>query len=498
MKTRFFRFCDRYLTIRTIGAASLFVAILCSAAWFRVYTFWLPHWQGDQSQYVALAKKIESENYIDFNLSRLKIQRLVFKDYPDWRFMYPVILLNDDPGDFYAAYDRFGLQFNKMSLYHKSPLFPAVLSMSHRLFLGYNKPLGVIATKTYYKFQGIIFNPVFFNMQFWAAIVPFVCSLLTIVLTFFFARHLFGLRTAFMSMALLSLHPVSIINAYKVLSDDLATVCGLTAMYLFYLAAQRGRNFLVFTAGMIAGYAVLAKQSLLLVVPAVWAFQFFSEEALELKSPRTWARSLMNKNGILFFLGMLLISYNWFELVYKVYGNPFYQPEIKQTFITDRSGWFKTVLQTRPHSLWLFIFNVPLLCFPFIFGHLTIVDFAKKLVAGPRCGDSHRRPLLFLWFWIISFLVFFIFRVESREERYLLPAYPAMAILSGYGLERFRRWLATRTGFAAAGTVILVLFLLAALWSVPISFITAFNQRFLVLDPWASFKECWQFILKGP
>ena len=471
-----------------------FILILLFSFFVRSFSFFLQHWQGDQSQYVALAMKLKEQGLRGYNLTQMEIRRMIFTQYPDWQFMYPVLLKEGVEGDFFKAYERFGLEFNNMPLYYKSPLFPATLALSHRLFAPPNQPFVVVKTNMN-ETHKVYYDLFFVKTQFWAVIVPLLSNLLVIVLTFFFARKLFDSRTALLAMLLMSLHPIGIVTSYKVLADDFVSFFVIAALFLFYLANEKKSLSWALTAGVTAGFAFLAKQSAVLILPTAGLFLLLTGEK-KWFDPRAWRAVLTNRTFLFFVFGSVFISAHWFVKIYQTYGNPFYQPSPFQMSEEDKTGWFG-ILSLRPHVLMLFVLNIPYLCPPFIFGHLTFKDFVRSvwkrtLKALPPAGEE--RSVLFLWAWVLPFLLFFVFRIESKEERYLLPVYPALAVLSAVGLLKFSRWLSARFNRATVNWSVAVLLLLTTAWSVPIAMETVFHERFLILQPAKDFLSFYRII----
>ncbi len=447
----------------------------------RFFTFFLQHWQGDQSQYVALAMKYSSLGLEGLNLYQVEIRNETYAKYPGWQFIYPVLLRESVDGDFVRAYKKFGLEFNNLPLYHKSPLFPVALAVSHNLFSGPGQPFVVLNTDADHEPSRISMNIHFFKAQFWAVIVPLASSLLMILLTFFFGRFLFGSRAALYAMLLMAIHPIDIVNSCKILSDDFVSFFVIASLFLFLFSYRKKSLFYTFLSGLIGGFAVLAKQSALLIFPAVALYLLFTGDH-KWYLPRAWLAFFRNKYIWCYFLAAILISGHWFLRVYGVYGNPVYQPDANRILKEDLSGWFG-LLSHRPHALILFLYNLPMLCPAFVFGHLTFQYFLRELLAnGP--DNKVRHALLFLWFWILPFVVFFAFRIESREERYLIPIYPALAMLSGYGVSAFQERISKYFSKPILGWIFVIALLVPTVaWSVPIGCETVFKQRFLILEP---------------
>ncbi len=467
-----------------LSERKIFVAagmILIFAFAIRFLTFFLPHWQGDQSQYVALAMKYDTLGLDGLNLDQIQINQVPFLGSQDWQFVYPVLSKNKGDSDLYRAYEKFGLEFYKLPLFYKSPLFPVVLAVSHRWFAPQGQPFVVTKTLSGDKPRKLYINWFLFKTQFWAVIVTLASSLLTILFVFFFARELFGPRIALYAMFLAAIHPVPLLNSYKILSDDFASFFVITSLFIFYIAHQKKNLFFVFISGAIAGLGILAKQSTILILPSIVLYLFFCDGE-KWHRPAAWVNFFKRGYFLWFFLGAFFISAHWFYLVYQVYGNPFFEPDIQNIVNVELSGWHR-LLSNRPTGFVLFLMNVPLFCPPYLFGHLSFQNFCKQLLSsvGP---ESQRRAVLFLWFWVLPMLLFFVFRIESREERYLLPAYPALAILSAYGLSAFQDRFSKHYGKPLFFGSLTVLFLAgAAAWSVPIALESALRQNFLVQHP---------------
>ena len=472
---------QRTLTYNRIQITLCVLLIFLSALAVRFNTLFLQHWQGDQSQYVTLAMKYESLGLEGYNLERAAIRQVGYAGYPEWQFIFPMLLEEGERGDFYKAYEKFGLEFNIMPLYYKSPLFPAALALSHQLFAKPNQPFVVAKTHKHEKPTEIRYGKVFLESQFWAAVVPLASNLLVILLTFFFARRLFDTRIAIYAMLLMSLHPVGIVNAYKILADDFAAFFVIAALFSFFLALHKRSYLGMMMAGVIAGLSYLAKPNAILILGTAWSYLVLRQEGGGI-SPRAWVKATLDPFFILFTAASLFISAHWFLRVYEVYGTFFYQPDSARMFSEDASGWFGVVGE-RPHMLFLFLFNIPYLCPPFILGHLTLIPFVKALL-GRIQRTLETDAILFLWLWVAPFFFFFLFRVESREERYLLPVYPALAMLSAYGLAKLQDYLAGRLEHPRVAQAIVGVLLIATMaWSIPMAMITVLTERFIILEP---------------
>jgi hypothetical protein len=104
----------------------LLAIILLLAFLVRSATFWLPHWQGDQSQYVTLAMKLSAEGLRGYHLRETEVRIVTLKDPPNFQVIYPT-LWKGEKGDLIRAYGMHGLSFYDMPLFYKAPLLPAMV-----------------------------------------------------------------------------------------------------------------------------------------------------------------------------------------------------------------------------------------------------------------------------------------------------------------------------------------------------------------------------------
>jgi hypothetical protein len=91
---------------------------------------------------------------------------------------------------------------------------------------------------------------------------------------------------------------------------------------------------------------------------------------------------------------------------------------------------------------------------------------ARLSQKGDHDGRAQRGKLLLLFLWLAVFLYL---NWGYKEERYLLPAIPAMALLSGWYTHRIRAMLDGRFGRHLGTVVVLLAIILCAIWSIPMA-----------------------------
>ncbi|MDD5070825.1 MAG: glycosyltransferase family 39 protein [Candidatus Omnitrophica bacterium] len=484
--------------------------ILLTALYVRRHTFWLPHWQGDQSHYIALAMKLKTLGLKGYNLRRVDLHstlltlneknKPIFQNNVDFlqsNIIFPT--LDNNPvskGDLLYALEIIGLNYYDQPIFHKPPGLPIALIASHKLFGNKEQPFTVFNYEPEKNAESISALPFFSKdqlpkevralydnryIQFWAAIVPIFFSISTIFLTFLLGHFFFSYRAGLYAAFMIAVNPVSIMTSQKIWADDMLT-CFMTVSILFFLIAiEKKLYWYSFLSGTGCGLAFLAKQSggavfisLLLFAGITLIIQLIN------KTERFKTKPLaLLINLSLFSAGFLLISGFWLVKTYQVYGNIFWQPSRKGVIVKDPTGWLRAIY-ARPKPWRFFLTGIPYLCPLFFPAFLSLKDFVKSLYKK----TNRDYCFLFIWVNIIIFYYFLGIKMGWQEHRRLLPIYPLLAVLSGHYLNK----LVIYTGkldklFGTPKikeTLLVILFFIYAFWAVPKGIEPGVNNQTLI------------------
>jgi 4-amino-4-deoxy-L-arabinose transferase-like glycosyltransferase len=269
-----------------------------------------------------------------------------------------------------------------------------------------------------------------------------------LLLTYFFARRLLGAWPALWSgLVLLTCVEFSTFSRIVILDMTLAFFITL-ALSAFYLAsaAERGGKkrayyFLMYAA---LGCATLVKGPIGVVIPGMIVAAYLAVR-------RKWSAALEMELGwgLLIFFAIVAPWYAWAEIRRPGYLAYFLGQEHFARYLTP---YYQ---RTKP---WYYFFVV-------LAGGFFPWTFFLPSLARRLWKKSLDDLSLYLFLWAVVPFVFFSFS-HSKMAEYLLPVYPALAILAGKtiadALERWEVWLLALAWKAL--NLVAICFLLGFLW----------------------------------
>ncbi|MEN8149415.1 MAG: glycosyltransferase family 39 protein, partial [Planctomycetota bacterium] len=231
-------------------------------------------------------------------------------------------------------------------------------------------------------------------------------------------RRMFGGRAGFIAALVLATAPLYVEFARWIQINMLSTVLNLWVMSMFWWGfttpRHRGVAYVLMYAA--AGLGVLTMGPVNLVMPAVaiGTFLLVTRDLRHLLSMRIhW--------GILV---VLAIAGPWYFTVCR-------RPEYREGLlvVTNLDRFFTdSVGHVRP--FWYYLKSTPIYFLPW-----TLFLPSAVIALRTSEGEEDKKPLLFLMTWAAAVLVFFSLSRTKRSE-YLLPIFPALALLVGYVIDR--------------------------------------------------------------
>lgn len=258
--------------------------------------------------------------------------------------------------------------------------------------------------------------------EFAARLPSALAALLAVLATYEFGRIMFGLRVAFLAGVILATS-VSVLGAAHFANPD-ALLLAFTTLTLgfYYLYYQTGRLWWIHAAAVACGLAVLAKGPVGVLLPGAVVFLFL-----------LWQRQLSRVIDLHIgeaFLIFLLVAVPWYAWVGVETKGQF----LREFWFTHHMERVDTPMEKHGGS--------PLYYVLVLAGGL----FPWSIFLGPAAAHTWRRlrqpgddraavRLLVLWF-VVCFAVFTY--AKTKLPNYILPLYPAAALLTAWALERWR------------------------------------------------------------
>ena len=447
-------------TRRLTRAMTLLIALglLTVSLYIRKDVFLTPHLRGDQRFYIATAMKLANDGIRGYTVRGTDIRM------QDDFFAYLDTAHEGGKGNVlqYLS-EREGVRYYDMPLLTTPPLLSYALVFSHGVFNPGEKY--AVPYRKWTPGNGCYTAAQYTRKQLYAIIVPLLSSLLLVLLVFVLGRSLFGLEAATWAAFLVAICPTDILTSQKIWADDLTALFVALSVLLFIQARKRGRLLLAALAGVCAGLAATAKPTGGLIVIVIGLYHLWLTRH-DIRHGRFKA-VVFDKTIIAFLAASFLASLPWYGLVTVTYGKPWYRGSL--ALIDETAPWFR-MLQER--SRYIYLVNIPAQTPVLLLAYYVLLDLARRLT-----GKDYR-VLLFLWLIVYLYVVW-----GYKEERYLLPAIPAAALLSGLYLQRIRVWCDHRVGFHAGKILVILALVLCSIWSVPLARNVVLNNRALIEFP---------------
>ncbi len=307
-----------------------------------------------------------------------------------------------------------------------------------------------------------------------------ILDALTILFVFLLARRLFGTTPGLIAAALFAMAPLAIQHAHFWVTDSWLTFFMAAGLYFCVRAAQDGKVLDFSLAGLALGLGLASKLTALTLAPVI------GMAALVQLWPivDAWRRERVFKVDLFYtpltgVMTAILVAFLAFR-IFQPYA--FVQPDLGDpgTFFALNERWVEDQrTQTEllggeamfpPSVQWIgresYIYPLTQMVTSGMGPVFGIVGWVAAAFAAYRLiWRRDVRPLIPLLFILLYFG--FMGRQFSLYMRYFLPLYPALAVLAGYALVEFARYLArlrvrNRFSLAMPGRVVVAMLLVAA------------------------------------
>jgi 4-amino-4-deoxy-L-arabinose transferase-like glycosyltransferase len=238
---------------------------------------------------------------------------------------------------------------------------------------------------------------------------------IVILITCLFGERLFNPRTGFLSSLILATSLFFPQLSRWMMLDSIFTLFFFLALFFFYLGYEkeerRRRYYLL--AGLFTGLAILTKGPVAyLTLPIFLIFAAF-QKAMK----KFWCRDLLW--GCLLSVGVVLIW--WIPACWIGGRNYIHWILFQQAIGTYVEGG----KHFHPEAFFFYLIRFPIEFLPWT------VFLPTAFILGLRKGRDRRVNFLFLSIWFSFIFLFFTFS-KGKKDNYLLPLYPAAAMIVGW------------------------------------------------------------------
>jgi len=241
-----------------------------------------------------------------------------------------------------------------------------------------------------------------------------LAGLACIFVTFLLGERLYNARVGFLSaLALTTCGLFPQISRWMML-DSLFTLCFLLSLFYCYVGFEneekRGKSYLM--AGLFLGFGVLTKGPGIYILLPLFLIYAFSQKGVR----RFWCKDLLI--GILLSVAIVLV---WWIPACLLGGKEYIHWILyKQAVATYVEGG----KHFHPEPFYFYLIRFPAEFIPWVF-------FLPTAFAVGLKKENRGKEFLFLTVWLIFVFLFFTLS-KGKKDNYLLPLYPAAAIMVGW------------------------------------------------------------------
>ncbi len=276
-----------------------------------------------------------------------------------------------------------------------------------------------------------------------------------IIVTYVIAKELFDKRTARLSSLILATAALYFYQVRSPLQDIPLTFFVTLSLCFFLFFARREKYLFLYLFWLSLSLAVLSKGLVGVILPGliVLFYTIFAKKLALLSKKSFWIHCVL---GLLIFLA---VAAPWHIVEYIRHGKDF----INEYFVIRTFGRYLYPVDSPtniPNPKWVYLPNVFVFFLPWcIFFPVAFIYASKKLFQ--KSASS-----LFVLLWFIIIFCFFSFSSGRKLPKYILPSFPALAIMVGNFwrnyLENFKdRFLFKGMFFSSLVSLIFVIFLFA-------------------------------------
>jgi 4-amino-4-deoxy-L-arabinose transferase-like glycosyltransferase len=280
------------------------------------------------------------------------------------------------------------------------------------------------------------------NTEFSNRLTSALAGFSAMLLTFLFGSKLCNPRSGFLSALILATTSLFPQLSRWMMLDSLFTFLFLLSLFCFYrgleIEERRPQHYLF--AGLFMGLGVLTKGPIsYLSIPVFLIFAFVQKEL----------KGFWNRHLLMGFILSITVVLIWLVPACWIGGESYTKTILFGQTLGRLAGGEK---HFHVESFFFYFIRFPIEFFPWI------VFLPTAFIFGFRKGKDKTKGFLFLSIWFIFIFLFFTLS-RGKKDNYLLPLYPAAAMMVGVLWDSELQSLERRKGFVPGLSLLTFLFL---------------------------------------
>ncbi len=270
--------------------------------------------------------------------------------------------------------------------------------------------------------------------EFAARLPSALAAIIAVLVVYELGRRLFGPRTALLAGLILATNGSLCAAGHFANPDALLHLCTALAFFFFWRGYALGRGGWFVPFGIATGFGMLAKGPVALVLPAATVTVFL-----------LWTRRLsllFDRRYLLGSLAFALVVIPWYAYVGSETKGEF----LRGFFLTHNVQRALGPMEQHggPAIYYLLVLSLGFAPWSVFLGPTLWYASGRRArfdaLPDPSAAstvDTHADAYRFLWSWIGVYFLFFTL-AQTKLPNYILPLYPAVALLTARFLERWR------------------------------------------------------------
>ncbi len=253
--------------------------------------------------------------------------------------------------------------------------------------------------------------------------------MLTVLLVYELARRMFGAATGLLAGIVLASAIEFCMLAHAATPDSTLLLFTILTFYLFWIGSRNGSRAWFIPCGMAAGLAMLTKGPVGIVMPCavIFLYLFWNGEL----------KRLLDRRVLHGLLAFFVVAGPWYILVSVETRGVW----IKQFIGKENLTRFAQPMEEHSGPIFYHLVGIIILFAPWsIVLGATIHNALREMRTQPEETPpqrDERQACRLLICWMLTYLVFFSL-AATKLPNYVLPVYPALAILTARFLNRWR------------------------------------------------------------